>query len=61
MVIWDARGPRQMASHRLHHAKVSAVRVSPDDAYVVSAAGPDDKNAPYVVWDVNLAIPLCGE
>lgn len=60
-MIWDARLLRQLWSHRLHHARVAAVRVSPSDGFVVSAGGPDDSAAPFVVWDLTVGAPLCGE
>lgn len=35
------------------------MRVSPGDAFVVSAGGADDSVAPFVVWDLRAGAPLC--
>ncbi len=60
--IWAAQA--QVAPpgcHRLHHARVAAVRFADDDAIVVSAAAAGEGGAPFVIWDVAKRAPLCGQ
>ena len=58
MIIWDTSTLSEVGRHRLHHASVAAVAVSPTDTIVVSAGGAD---ADFVVWDLAVAkTPLCG-
>ena len=59
MIIWETSTLSEIGRHRLHHASVAAVAVSPSDALVVSAGGMD---ADYVVWDLaDTKSPLCGK
>ena len=58
VIIWETATLSEIGRHRLHHASVVAVAVSPSDALVVSAGGVD---ADFVVWDVaDTKSPLCG-
>ena len=58
MIIWDTESLSEVGRHRLHHASVVAVAVSPSDSLVISAGGVD---ADYVVWDLaETRAPLCG-
>ena len=58
MIIWETATLTEIGRHRLHHASVVAVAVSPSDALVVSAGGAD---ADFVVWDLaDSKSPLCG-
>jgi hypothetical protein len=49
----------EIGRHRLHHAGVVAVAISPSDNIVVSAGAVDSD---FVVWDLkDSRAPLCGE
>ena len=59
MIIWETATLSEIGRHRLHHASVAAIAVSPSDTLVVSAGGMD---ADYVVWDLaDTKSPLCGK
>ena len=57
-MIWSTRRQSLYGRYRLHHAAVSAVAVSANEKFVVSAGGKDDNT--YIVWNISEAAPMCG-
>ena len=60
VIIWSTTTLSEIGRHRIHHASVADVAISPGDKYVVSAGGRDDES--YIVWDLaDSKVPLCGK